>query len=186
MNDQDAQSRIKVYLETAKRMHLLSAKPAQRQTLLTSIFTELEMGSLEQQALIKHGQDQLALAQRLCEQGRQLEGMQHYQLARLLLPLDVSVLEFMLELYHQQGAHKSVRTIAKEILALQSENPRALAVLSDMDNDDQPYWKTLLKVLLIGYACLLLINWAVDNLLISSNSTEGASIPTENKTAPRK
>ena len=186
MNDQDAQSRIKVYLEAAKRKHLLSAKPGQRETLLTSIFAELEMGALEQQALIKHGQGQLTLAHRHCEHGRQLESLQHCQLARLLMPLSVEALELMLELYHQQRAYSSARNSAKELLALQSEHPRAIAVLSELDDVDQPYWRTLLRVLLIGYACLLLINWVVDNLLVSGHSTEEVSAPIEIETTPRK
>ena len=186
MNDQDAQSRIKVYLEAAERSKLISIKPAQRHKLLTSIFEELEMGAAEQHALTQHGQGQLALAKRHIEHGRQLEGLQHCQLARMLMPLDVEALELLLEIYYQQRAYRSARNIAKELLAIQSDHPQATAVLSDMDEGDQAYWKTLLKVVLIGYTCLLTINWVVDQMLLSTSSNARAPTPSEMETKPRK
>ena len=186
MNDQDAQSRIKVYLEAAERSKLISVKPAQRHKLLASLFEELRMGAAEQQALTQHGQGQLALAKRHIKHGRQLEGLQHCQLARLLMPFDVEALELLLEIYSQQRAYRSARNIAKELVALQSDHPQATAVLSDTDEGDQAYWKTLLKVLLIGYACLLTINWVVDQMLLSKSSNARAPTSSEIETKPRK
>ena len=186
MIDQDAQSRIKVYLEAAKRKKLISVKPAQRHKLLASIFAELEMGAAEQHTLTQHGQGQLVLAKRHFEHGRQLEGLQHCQLARLLMPFDVEALEILLEIYHQQAADKSARNIAKELLALRPEHPQATAVLSDLGDGEQAYWKTLLKVLLIGYACLLMINWVIDQMLLSKSINERSPTRIQIETKTRK